>query len=217
MTDDDTSEDRGTWWREFYQEHDVLPWDTGRPQPAVTDLADSNALSDPVLDIGCGAGTEALYLAERGHLVVGVDFAAPAIERARSRASERALEGSVDFTVADVLDLPGYDVGTFETILDVGLLHTFAEAEYGDYCASLSAVTRPGGHVVLVAFGADAPTDWGPNPVSAAAIRSVFTEGWEIETIEATAFETQQGEVPGILAVIRRTSGGHPERVEDRE
>lgn len=202
---EDSRDGRGNWWREFYQQHDVLPWDTGRPQPAVTNLVDSNAVSDPVLDIGCGTGTEALFLAERGHSVVGVDFAAPAIERARSRASERDLEGSVDFTVADVLDLAASEVGTFETILDVGLFHTLAESEYRDYGASLAAVTRPGGHVVLLEFGADAPTDWGPNPVSDAAIRSVFTEGWTTETIDAIAFETQRGDVPGLLAVIRRT------------
>lgn len=205
MTDDDSSDGEETWWEDFYEQHDVLPWDTGRPQPALTDLVETDVVSDPVLDVGCGTGTEALSLADRGHAVVGVDFAASAIERARSRASERDLAGSVDFTVADVLDLAAPEVGTFETILDVGLFHTLDPAEHRDYASSLAAVTRPGGHVVLLEFGADAPSDWGPNPVSDAAIRSVFTEGWEIETVDATAFETQRGEVPGLLAVIRRT------------
>lgn len=204
MTDSNSSQGQENWWGEFYQNNDELPWDTGQSQPQLTKLVGSDVLTEPVLDVGCGIGTEALFLAEQGYSVVGIDFAQPAIERARTRASKRTLEGSVAFTVGDVLDLSDTKVGTFETVLDIGMFHTLDPGQFHDYITSLDAIIRPGGHVVLIEFGADAPIDWGPNPVSAAEIRSVFTEGWDIDDISATTFQTQQGDVPGIFAQIRR-------------
>ena len=67
------------------------PWDIGEPQPEIVRLAESGAIEGKVLDIGCGTGENALYLAERGHEVWGIDFIATAIERARDKAQQRGL------------------------------------------------------------------------------------------------------------------------------
>ncbi len=48
------------------------PWDIGKPQPPFVGVADS--VVSPVLDAGCGTGETALYLAARGHKVIGIDF-----------------------------------------------------------------------------------------------------------------------------------------------
>jgi SAM-dependent methyltransferase len=53
------------------------------------------------LDLACGEGRNALWLAERGWTVTGVDYSAVAIEKARRRARDEGVE--VDFVCADLL------------------------------------------------------------------------------------------------------------------
>jgi SAM-dependent methyltransferase len=204
MTDDRSGEDRSKWWTETYREGEA-PWDTGRPQSRIVALADDGRIEGRVLDVGCGTGTEALALARRGHAVVGVDFAPTAIERARERAADRSFKGDATFAVADAFALSAAGIGSVETVVDVGLFHTLERRDYADYAESLASVLGAGGRVVLLEFGPDAPADWGPDPVSEADVRRAFGDGWAIETIESAPFETRQGAVPGILAVIERT------------
>ena len=67
------------------------PWDIGEPQPEFVRLAESGAIEGTVLDVGCGTGENALYLAARGHDVWGIDFVPKAIELARDKAIQRGL------------------------------------------------------------------------------------------------------------------------------
>jgi 2-polyprenyl-3-methyl-5-hydroxy-6-metoxy-1,4-benzoquinol methylase len=69
------------------------PWDINKPQKQFTAIADR--VTSPVLDAGCGTGEHALFFADRGHRVVGIDFVEEAIRRARAKAAERGL--SVEF------------------------------------------------------------------------------------------------------------------------
>ena len=61
------------------------PWDIGRPQGQFVAIADR--VTSPVLDPGCGTGEPALFLAGRGHRVIGIDFVDEAIRRARRIAT----------------------------------------------------------------------------------------------------------------------------------
>ena len=63
------------------------PWDIGRPQKAFLDVADQ--ITGSVLDAGCGTGDNALYFAERGCTVTGIDFLEEPITRAKQKAAER--------------------------------------------------------------------------------------------------------------------------------
>lgn len=118
MTDDESA-----WWNDAYRDEQT-PWETERPQPALVELAATDALSGRILDVGCGIGTEALYFADQGYEVTGVDFAETAVERARERRATRPLAGAVQFRVADALGLSETDLGPFETALDCGMFHT---------------------------------------------------------------------------------------------
>ena len=55
------------------------PWDIGRPQKALSDVADQ--MTGSILDAGCGTGDNALFFAERGHKVTGIDYVAEPIIR----------------------------------------------------------------------------------------------------------------------------------------
>jgi len=83
----------------------VPPWDIGRPQPAIVRLAEEGLIAGDVIDVGCGTGENALYLASRGIEVVGVDAAPTAVSRAQEKARQRG--SSATFLVADALALAG--------------------------------------------------------------------------------------------------------------
>ena len=77
------------------------PWDIGRPQRAFVEVADR--VTGAVLDAGCGTGENALFFAERGHPVLGIDFLEGPIQEARRKAEERGL--NAEFVQKDALTL----------------------------------------------------------------------------------------------------------------
>jgi len=162
------------------------PWDIGRPQPAFVALEESGEIAGDVLDVGCGTGENALFLAGRGHDVWGVDSAPSAIEIARRKAEERGL--SAIFRVQDALLLQ--ELGrTFDTIIDSGLFHALSDPERPLYARSLSTVLRPGGTYFMLAFSELEPGGFGPRRVTQQEIRMAFDDGWRINWIRAAAFE----------------------------
>lgn len=164
-------------------------------------LAEAGEISGRVLDAGCGTGTLACYLAGRGHSVVGIDASSRAIEIAREKVRERDLDVTV--RVADALALdPG--LGPFDTVVDSGLFHAFETDDRATYAESLAGVLEPGGRAFVLSFGADAPDDWGPNPVVPGDIVTAFDGGWHVRGMRAEPFQTRTATVPGLLAVIER-------------
>jgi cyclopropane fatty-acyl-phospholipid synthase-like methyltransferase len=179
------------------------PWDIGRPQPAVVSLAEHGAITGAVIDVGCGTGENALYLASLGLDVTGIDAAPTAIERAQAKARARGLEAT--FLVLDALDLEALG-RTFDTAIDCGCFHTFADPERLRFERSLHAVLRPGGRYFLLCFSEREPGDWGPRRVTQAEIRTVFERGWTVDSIQATRFDANFADgAAAWLATLTRT------------
>jgi len=180
-------------------------WEIGRPQPEFVRLEEQGALVGRLLDLGCGTGDLALYLASRGHRVWGVDFAPNAIRRARAKAAERGI--SVEFRVASALDL-GHLGTTFDTVVDCGLFHVFLDQHRRAYANNVRSVLVPGGALFLLCFSEEEPTDWGgPRRVSQADIRETFHDGWEVRSIRSGHYEVTTPGVEGRawLAELRTT------------
>lgn len=177
-----------------YTEAVSPPWETGRPQPEFVALSEAGALEGRVLDVGCGTGENAIYLAARGHEVVGLDGAASAIEKARTNAAERGLKG--EFVVGDALELePGSLGGQFDTIIDSGLFHVFDDDDRVRYVANLAGALRPGGSYHMVCFSELEPPGWGPRRVTREEIREAFlADDWKIKEILEAGFETNMRE-----------------------
>ena len=100
------------------------PWDIGRPQKALLDMADR--ITGSVLDSGCGTGENALFLASRGQKVTGLDFLAEPINRAKQKAAERGLP--TNFLVMDALMLNDW-LEEFDNVIDSGLFHVFNDGD----------------------------------------------------------------------------------------
>lgn len=97
MTEDPAGDNSSDWWNQAYAEDETSPWETSSPQPTLVELEDFGDIAGRVLDVGCGVGTHALYLAKQGHSVFGVDFAPAAIERARKRVADESTAGTIRF------------------------------------------------------------------------------------------------------------------------
>jgi cyclopropane fatty-acyl-phospholipid synthase-like methyltransferase len=180
--------------------HGTPPWDIGRPQPAIVRLAETGQISGAVLDVGCGTGENAIYLAERGLAVTGIDGAPTAIRKARAKAKSRGLD--LRFEVADALDLSLPK--PFDTVIDSGLFHVFSDDERTRFTASLGRVVRPDGTYFMMCFSEREPGDWGPRRVTQAEIRSAFHAGWRVNSIDPSAFDTNGGDAQAWLASISR-------------
>jgi SAM-dependent methyltransferase len=160
----------------------------------------------------CGTGEQTLLAAAHGAEATGVDGAPTAIERARAKAAERGI--TARFEVADVLDLSLLGM-TFDTVIDSGVFHVFSDEDRPRYVSSLAAVLRDGGMCYLACFSDRQPGDWGPRRVSQDELRAVFSDGWQIGSIEAGLFEINPMEgsttVQAWLASIRRSSLCRPD------
>ncbi len=172
------------------------PWDTGRPQPAIINLAEAGQIRGSVLDVGCGTGENILYLAAKGHNSWGLDFLPLVIERAKAKAAQREIDAH--FIVGNALDLARLG-RQFDTVIDCGLFHTFADEERPVFIEGLTKVLGPRGLLYLLCFSDEEPGTEGPRRVTQQEIRDAFRNGWEVQKIEPTRFESV--ERPGGMAV----------------
>jgi SAM-dependent methyltransferase len=165
---------------------DVVPWDIGAPQPVVVRLADAGEFHGAVLDAGCGLGNNAIFLAERGFEVTGVDGAETALAKARERAAAHGVE--VEFTQADVTTFDGVEP-RFDTVLDSALYHCLTDEQRTAYAAALHRVTRPGARLHLLCF-ADAGDDGLGMPMSVSQddLRTHLSAHWRIRDVEAVDY-----------------------------
>src|SRR6266851_5492861 len=155
------------------------PWDIGKPQKPVIDMADQ--ITGSVLDAGCGTGDTALFLAGRGCKVTGIDFLEVPIQRAQRKATERGL--SVTFLVKDALTLKDWS-DRFDNVIDSGLFHVFSDDDRRKYVAGLATVLKSGGRLFLICFSDEEPGTQGPRRVSKKELYDAFTQGWDIESLQ---------------------------------
>ncbi|MGV4924087.1 class I SAM-dependent methyltransferase [Streptomyces sp. BHT-5-2] len=123
-------------------------WTTATAAPELVELVRSGALPQggSVLDIGCGVGSESVYLAGAGFDVTAVDIAPRAVERGRALAEVYGY--TVDWHVADVLELP-FEDRQFDAVTDRGCFHCLRAPERARFAEGIARVLRPNGLYVL--------------------------------------------------------------------
>ena len=150
-------------WRATYENsrYDELPWFDPGPSPQVVLAVDTGFFTRgmEILDVGCGAGSNVLYLARSGFRASGVDLSIGAVTAARSRISEAHLDARID--EGDVLALP-FPAGSFDGLIDNGCFHTIPLRRRGRYADEVHRVLRPGGAFVLSWVAREHTSPMGP-------------------------------------------------------
>lgn len=149
-------------------------WDTGVPQPELEQLVRGLA-PGRALDLGCGTGADAVYLAGHGWEATGIDFAPEAIAAAKKKAADAGV--SAAFVLGDASRLADAGVrGPFDLLLDVGCYHTIPASRRDAYVAGAAGAARPGADFYLAGI-ADPPRLWrllGARGIGADEIKSRF-------------------------------------------
>ena len=188
----------------FDKVYEGIPdWDIGRPQREFVRLEEAGEIRGSVLDAGCGTGEIALFLASRGHEVLGIDSSSVAIAKAKEKAGRRELD--IEFRVHDALEL--WRLGRqFDTVIDSGLFHVFSDEERPLFVKSLASVLKAEGTYLMMCFSNREPRGWGPRRISERRIRLTFDTGWNIEYIRPALFEANRpgGTAEAWLVSVRK-------------
>jgi SAM-dependent methyltransferase len=209
-----------SYWEAAYRSGRV-PWDPGPYDGHLPQLLVDHAIEPPgpALDIGCGEGKSALYLARRGFEVLGIDIAPTAISRAqtlieeeRSRPGE-APSGTCRFALARFPDdLPALapeigGEGGFPFIMERGLLqHMRSPADHEPFLQAVGSWLTPAGRFyALIAKREGARRFAGPPPWSRAEVERAFRRHLRILELRGSVFTPgERGSIPAWVVVAER-------------
>jgi SAM-dependent methyltransferase len=180
-------------WNDHYR-NGHLPWDTGKHSSELQRVLGRSKIQPcRALEIGCGTGTNCVWLAQQGFDVTGVDVASLAIEQAEKRA--RDVGAKVRFITADVLQLP--DLGEpFGFFFDRGCYHAVRRGAPRDYTPAVARLLAPGARGLILAGNAKEPHTPGPPVVTEEEMRSELGLAFQILDLHEFRFD----EAPGVPA-----------------
>jgi SAM-dependent methyltransferase len=128
-----------------------IPWNIETPPELLVELVDSGKVRPcKAIDLGCGAGNYAIYLAGRGFEVTGVDFSPTAIRIAKENADKKGAK--CNFFVADVVDELDEVNQTWDFVYGWGLLHHIFPQRRQKYLENVSRILNPKGKYLSVCF-----------------------------------------------------------------
>ncbi|HEU5456300.1 MAG TPA: FAD-dependent oxidoreductase [Nocardioides sp.] len=209
--------DPAAFWEEFYG-GDRRPW-SGRPNPAlVGELHDRPAPVGRVLDLGCGAGADAIWLAEQGWDVTGLDISATALEQAAVAARAAGVADRVTLVRHDLAD--GLAAGAWDLVV-AAYLHSPVVFEREKVLRLAATAVAPGG--TLIVIGHQGHPSWHDDapahvtfPSADEVLASLDVQGWTVEQAGPVhvALSSPEG-VPGsridnVLRLLR--DGAQPPR-----
>lgn len=161
-------------WKDRYATGQT-PWDSGTPSLEIQRVLSEHAIAPRrTLEIGCGTGTNAVWLAQQGFDVTAVDLVPLAIERAVTRA--KTAGAKVDFRAANLLDPSVVETlaagGPYAFVFDRGVYHCLREENLAAFFDAIQRLTSSGSLYLLLAGNANdpQPPEQGPPRVKAEAM-----------------------------------------------
>jgi SAM-dependent methyltransferase len=138
-------------WEKHYGERDRI-W-SGRVNVQFADVV-GDLTPGRALDLGCGEGADAVWLAERGWDVVAVDVSDTALGRARAAADTRGVGDRIEFRQLDLSE--GFPDGGFD-LISSQFLHSMLEFDRQAVLVKAADALRAGGLLVIVDHGSAPP------------------------------------------------------------
>lgn len=155
------------------------PWDSGVTPPELVAFVESNPAGKS-LDLGCGTGTNTIYLAQKGWDATGVDFVPRAVATARRKAAAAGV--SPTLMVGDVTHLTELGIGAgYNLLFDLGCFHSIPEAGREGYVSGASVLAAAGATLMLFGFiRGEKSSRLGPRGMTENEVRDRFGGGWDL-------------------------------------
>jgi SAM-dependent methyltransferase len=199
-------------WEERYTKGET-PWDTGQPSSELQRVvAEIPIRPCRALELGCGTGASAVWLAQQGFDVTALDLSSTAITGARHRTEEAGAR--VRFLVANVLNPPPELTGSFDFVFDRGCYHVVRREDVTAYLETVRSLTRPGTLALVLAGNAREPHDPGPPVVSEEQIRAELGSLFDILHLREFHFDQVEGvgiRFLGWSCLLRRREAVRPQ------
>ena len=138
-------------WEQHYGERDRV-W-SGRVNLRLAEVA-GDLTPGTALDLGCGEGGDAIWLAEKGWHVVAVDISDTALGRAVEEAKSRGVADRIEFVEHDLSET--FPDGTFD-LVSSHFLHSRVRLERPRILRKAAQAVRPGGVLMIVDHGSAPP------------------------------------------------------------
>jgi len=169
-----------------------VPWARLGPNPLLVEWLDTGRIPQgaKALVVACGLGDDAEELRRRGCEVTAFDLSATAIDWCRRRFPD----SSVDYRVADLLELPSEWAHRYDIVVEINTIQSLPLSLRDEAVAAIAATVAPGGSLFVRCYGrvADEPVDSRPWPVSRAELTVFEKEGLREVEFSEDVSETNQ-------------------------
>jgi ubiquinone/menaquinone biosynthesis C-methylase UbiE len=190
-------------WNNAYQSGDYLKhWEYAYPSPELVAVVAAGVPKSggKILDLGCGSGREAIFLAKCGYDVIGVDVSVNALKIAEKRAHQAKVK--VDFRQGSAYKLPVADT-SIDFINDRGLFHLVGEKDRPKYAAEARRVLKLGG--ILLIRGADSHWDKEFTPITEKSINRHFPKpAFDTGPVLPIQFISNAGARTASIVVVKK-------------
>src|SRR5438270_4809140 len=129
------------------------PWDSGVTPPELVSVVEGPERLTPgrALDLGCGTGTNSVYLSQHGWDTTGIDFVPRAIGMAKKKAAAAGAKPAL--MVGDVTRLTELGIGDdFSLLLDLGCFHSIPDEARDAYVRGTTSIARAGATFLMFCF-----------------------------------------------------------------
>lgn len=172
---------------------DTIPWYSETPPDALVKLVEGGIVQPcRAVDLGCGTGNYAIYLAGLGFDVTGVDSSPAAIRIAQEHAKKRGAR--CRFVVADLLGDLHEVTSTFDFAYDWELLHHIFPEDREAYIRNVHKITDPGALYFSVCFDESDPQFGGSGKYRTTRIGTTlyFSSESEIRNLTSPYFDIRE-------------------------
>lgn len=194
---------------------DKIPWNSETPPDALVNLVKGGKVRPcRTIDLGCGAGNYAIYLAGLGFEVTGVDSSPAAIKIAGENAKKRGVR--CRFIVADLLGDLHEVTDTFDFAFDWELLHHIYPEDRVTYINNVSKILNPKATCFSVCFSDKDPQFGGSGKYrktqmgttlyfsSESELRELFSPYFAIRKLRTIRISGKYGPHAAVCALLER-------------
>jgi ubiquinone/menaquinone biosynthesis C-methylase UbiE len=168
-------------WDRIYREYPLesLGWELGKPRSILVEFVEKGLIKKgKTLDLCCGAGTNTIYLAEKGFEVTAIEISQRAIEYAKEKAEHANVK--INFMIQSFVALSFGDE-EFDFVFDIGCFHHVEIVDRHKFIKGVHRVLKKGGNYLLTCFSYKNGPAW--NHFTEKQIISLFSGYFEIKQV----------------------------------